>query len=144
MKKVCAMMLAFLILIFSAQVQAADVKVDYGNSKIFTKRDMNYCIYVIQKNLNDWGCTLLNVRYVGDEFSNSTENIKYMNELAESHKFTKKFTKCMVFKTDFISPPDPHDGKITSWNYDTKYSDYEWYFGFYKVDGKWKLMSMGY
>jgi len=144
MKKVCAMMLAFVIFIFSAQVQAAAVKVDYGDSKIFTKREIDNCVSVIEKNLNEWGCTLLGVKYVGDEISNSAENIKYMNELADGKNFEKKFTKCMFFKTDFMSPKDPHDGKITAWNYDTKYSDYGWYFGFYEVDGEWKLMSMGY
>ena len=144
MKKFCAMMLAFAILIFSSQVKAADVSVDYGNSKIFTWRDMNYCIYVIQKNLTKWGCTLKNVRYIGDEISNSEENIKYLNELAESHKFSKRFTKCLVFETDFISPHDPHDGTITAWNYDSEYNNYVWYFGFYEVDGKWKLLSNGY
>ena len=144
MKKIFAMMLALVILIFSSQVQAADVSIDYGKSKIFTRRDMNYCIYVIQKNLNEWGCTLKSVRYVGDEISNSEKNIKYLNELAESRKFKKKFSKCLVFETDFISPPDPHDGKITAWNYDSEYTNYTWYFGFYKVDGKWKLLTSGY
>ena len=144
MKKICAMILAAVILIFSSQVQAADVKVDYGNSNIFTRREMNYCIYKIQKNLNEWGCTLKNIRYVGDEISNSDENIKYVNDLAKGHKFQRKFTKCLVFETDFISPPDPHDGKITAWNYDSEYKNYVWYFGFYEVDGKWKLLSMGY
>lgn len=144
MKKIFAMMLALVILIFSSQVQAADVSIDYGKSKIFTRRDMNYCIYVIQKNLNEWGCTLKNVRYVGDEISNSEENIKYVNDLAKSHKFSKKFSKCLIFETDFISPPDPHDGKITAWNYDSAYNDYKWIFGFYEVDGKWKLLTSGY
>lgn len=144
MKKFSVMMLALMILIFSSQVKAADVLVEYGNSNIFTKREMNYCIYKIQKNLNEWGCKLLRVRYVGDEISNSAENIKYMNELAKGKNFGKKFTKCMVFKTDFMSPPDPHDGKITAWNYDSEYTNYEWFFGFYEVNGKWKLMTMGY
>ena len=144
MKKFCAIITVFAIFIFSNSVNAADVSIDYGNSKIFGKRDMNYCIYVIQKNLNEWGCTLKNVRYVGDKISNSDENIKYVNDLAQSHKFAKKFTKCLVFETDFISPPDPHDGKITAWNYDSEYKNYVWYFGFYEVDGKWKLLSMGY
>ena len=144
MKKFFALTLAFAILIFSSQVKAADVSVDYGNSKIFTWRDMNYCIYVIQKNLTKWGCTLKNVRYIGDEISNSEENIKYLNELAKSHKFSKRFTKCLVFETDFISPPEPHDGTITAWNYDSEYNNYVWYFGFYEVDGKWKLLSNGY
>lgn len=144
MQKIFAMTLAFVILIFSSQVKAADVSVDYGNSKIFTARDMNYCIYVIQKILDEWGCTLKNVRYVGDEISNSAENIKYVNELAAGHKFSKKFSKCLIFETDFISPPDPHDGKITAWNYDSEYKNYVWYFGFYEVDGRWKLLSNGY
>lgn len=135
---------AFLVLIFSSQVEAADVKIDYGNSKVFSKADMDFCIEVIKKQLEENGCTLHSVTYVGDEKSNSKENIKYMNSLAEGNNFKKKFSKCLFLKTDFLSPKDPKDGKVTAWRYDTEYKDYDWYFGFYEVDGEWKLLTFGY
>lgn len=144
MKKIFSMAFALMMLVFATPAQAADFSVDYGDSKVFTYREIDNCIAVINERLTEMGCTLKNVRYVGDEISNSKENIKYMNELAKGNKFKKKFTQCMMFKTDFQSPPDPHDGKPTAWNYDSEYKDYEWYFGFYEVDGEWKLMTWGY
>ncbi|MBQ7476487.1 MAG: hypothetical protein IJT06_03740 [Selenomonadaceae bacterium] len=144
MKKFFVAVLAFSILIFSASAQAKYIQVDYGDSKIFTRCEIATCMEIIEKNLNEWGCTLKSVRYVGDEISNTKENIKYLNELAESRNFQKKFSKCLLFETDFISPPDPHDGKITAWNYDSEYKNYGWYFGFYEVDGEWKLLTSGY
>lgn len=144
MKKFFIFGVMFLILIISPQVKAADVVIDYGNSKIFTQADMDFCIEIIKEQLKRSNCTLHNVRYVGDEKSNSRENIKYLNELAESRNYKKKFTKCLLFMTDYQSPPDPHDEIPTAWNYDSEYTDYSWYFGFYKVDGEWKLLSSGY
>ena len=146
MKSFLAMAFAFMILTFSTQVYAEDISVDYGDSNVFTKREMDCCIDLIEKELNDWSCKLKSVRYVGDAVSNSAENIKYVNELAQGNKnnFDKKFTNCLLFKTDFQSPPDPHDGKPTAWRYDSEYKDYEWYFGFYEVDGEWKLLGWGY
>lgn len=144
MKNFFAVTLAFAILIFSSQVQAAVVTIDYGDSKTFTKREINSCITTIQEELERWNCTLLRVRYVGDEISNSKENISYLNELAESRNFKPEFCACLVFQTDFMSPPDPHDGKITAWDYDTEYKDFTWYFGFYQPTGEWKLLTSGY
>ena len=86
-----------------------------------TCEDSTFAIETINQKLREWN--------------------KYMNELAEGHGFEKKFTACMVFYTDFISPPD--DGKISAWNYDSEYKNYSWYFGLYE-DGTWKLLTWGY
>ena len=144
MRKILSVMLLAAVVIFSTHSQAAtEFTIDYGKSKIFSKADMDYAIGIIRYELGRSGCTLLRVRYAGDNYY-SHENRKYLNSLAESRGFDKKFTKCMVFFSDYMSPPDPHDGKPTAWNYDSEYKDWTWYFGFYKEDGEWKLLSDGY
>lgn len=141
MKKIFLFGFALVIFIFSAKVQAADFKIDYGTSKIFSQAEMDFCIEIIKNNLESSGCTIRNIRYAGDNF-NSHENITYLNDLAKGHGFTKNFIKCMVFYSDYKSPPD--DGKISAWNYDSEYKDWQWWFGFYEVDGEWKLLTSGY
>lgn len=116
------------LLIMTAQVEAISYE------------DSTFAIDTINQKLREWKCTPLRIQYGGDELNNA-ENIAYMNELAEGHGFEKEFTACMVFFTDFHSPPD--DGKITAWNYDSDYKNYSWYFGLYK-DGTWKLLTWGY
>ena len=105
-----------------------------------SREDSTFAFKTILQELYDWKCTPLKIWYGGDELNNA-ENINYLNELAESRGFEKKFTACMVFYSDFHSPPD--DGKISAWNYDSDYTNYSWYFGLYK-DGKWKLLTSGY
>ena len=126
MKRFFAMLIVLLIM--TAQVEAISYE------------DSTFAIDTINQKLREWKCTPLRIQYGGDELNNA-ENIAYMNELAEGHGFEKKFTACMVFYTDFQSPPD--DGKISAWNYDSDYKNYSWYFGLYE-DGEWKLMTWGY
>ena len=102
--------------------------------------DSTFAVDTINQKLREWKCTPLRIQYGGDELNNA-ENVAYMNELAEARGFEKKFSACMIFYTDFISPSD--DGKFSAWNYDSEYKNYSWYFGRYE-DGEWKLMTWGY
>ena len=102
--------------------------------------DSTFAVETINQKLREWKCTPLRIQYGGDELNNA-ENIKYMNELAEGQGYEKKFTACMVFYTDFHSPPD--DGTISAWNHDSDYKNWSWYFGRYS-DGTWKLLTWGY
>ncbi len=117
-----------ILLMFSAQVEAISYE------------DSTFAIDAINQKLRAWKCTPLKIWYAGDECNNA-ENIAYMNELAAGHGFEQNFTACMVFYSDFRSPPD--DGKISAWNPDTDYKNWSWYFGFYD-DGTWKLLTWGY
>ena len=105
-----------------------------------TCEDSMFAVDTINQKLREWNCTPLRIQYGGDEL-NTAENVAYMNELAEARGFEKKFSACMVFYTDFISPSD--DGNFSAWNYDSEYKNYSWYFGLYE-DGKWKLLTWGY
>ncbi len=126
MKKFFATLI--LLMMFSFQVEAISCE------------DSTFAVDTINQKLREWKCTPLRIQYGGDELNNA-ENIKYMNDLAEGNGFEKKFSACMVFYTDFHSPPD--DGKISAWNYDSDYKNYSWYFGLYE-DGEWKLLTWGY
>ncbi|MBQ4495743.1 MAG: hypothetical protein II968_08235 [Selenomonadaceae bacterium] len=102
--------------------------------------DSTFAIDTINQKLREWKCTPLRIQYGGDEL-NTPENVAYMNELAEAHGYEKKFTACMVFYSDFHSPPD--DGTPSAWNHDSDYKNWSWYFGRY-ADGTWKLLTWGY
>lgn len=130
MKKFFATMMAVAILMFAAQAEA------------ISREDSTFAFQTVTQKLNWWKCTPLKIWYGGDELNNA-ENVAYMNELAESRGCHKKFTACMVFYSDFIAPPDPHDGKISAWRYDSEYKNWSWYFGLYE-DGEWKLLTWGF
>lgn len=135
MKKFFAAILAVTIMTFmtfATQVDAARL----------TQRDATFAFDAITQKLTWWNCTPLKIWYSGIALDDA-DNVKYMNELAQSHGYHKKFSACMIFYSDFISPPDPHDGKVTAWNYDSEYKNYSWYFGLYD-DGEWKLLTFGY
>ena len=133
MKKLFATILIVAVMLTCAQVNAA---------KKLTAADADFAFTTITQKLRWWNCTPLNIRWSGIDLEKA-ENVKYMNDLAQGHGLYKKFTACMVFYSDFISPPDPHDGKVTAWNYDKEYKNYSWYFGLYD-DGEWKLLTFGY
>ena len=126
MKKFLVMMLA--VLMIGAQAEAISCA------------DATFAFETINQRLREWNCTPLKIWYAGDD-SNSAENIAYMNELAQGKGFTKKFSACMVFYSDFHSPPD--DGKISAWKPDSDYKNWSWYFG-RDEDGNWHLMTWGY
>lgn len=137
MKNVFAVAFAFMILICSTQVYASDFSVDYGDSKMFTVREMDNCIVKIEEHLNNNNCTLLSVRYAGDDISKK--------ELERNGiDYSKNYESFIVFITDFKSPPDPHNGQPTAWRYDSVYKDYNFIFGFDKEAGEWKLVNYGY
>ena len=99
-----------------------------------------FAFQTIAQKLFEWNCTPIRIQYGGDEMNNA-ENVAYMNDLAESQGFERKFSACMVFYSDFRSPKD--NGQLLAWNFDSIYENYSWYFGFYE-DDTWKLMTWGY
>lgn len=130
MKNFFAMTLLSLVLM-CARADAAEL----------SAADSAFAFETIVRTLHETNCTPLKIWYSGTPLDDA-QNVAYMNQLADSRGFDHNFTACMVFHSDFRSPPDPHDGKVTAWNYDTVYTDYTWYFGLY--DGQWILMTRGY
>lgn len=111
MKKFFVTALMFALMMTCSNVDAAKISC----------ADSTFAFETINQTLREWNCTPLKIWHSGIALDDA-ENVAYMNELAESRGFEKKFTACMVFCSDFISPPD--DGKISAWNYDSVYRDY--------------------
>ena len=63
----------------------SEVKIDYGNSALYSEEDMNAAILLIKDTFNAWeGCELHSITYVSDDECNS-ENISLMNELSAAN-----------------------------------------------------------
>lgn len=128
MKKFFAMLMAVAIMTFAEQVEAISCE------------DSTFAFNTINQQLHGWKCTPLKIWYGGDELNNA-ENIKYMNEFAKGNGFEPEFTACMVFYSDFHTPRAEENQ--TTFNHDSDYKNWSWYFGLYK-DGTWKLLTFGY
>lgn len=83
------------------------VKVDYGNSKIYTKEDMDEAIELIKDEFDTWeGCELHSITYSSDKECNTADNIAWMEELAKANDIQGGFTQCIMFKSDYHSPKE--------------------------------------
>lgn len=117
----------------------SDVKIDYGNSSIYSEEDMSAAVETIKDEFSTWkGCELQSISYSSDDECNP-ENIAWLNELAKAEHLSEEFTQCIMFETDFHSPENG-DGAL---NPDADYKDYQWWLA--RTDnGEWKLLSWGY
>ena len=80
----------------------SEAKIDYGNSEIYSKEDMDAAINLIKDEFSTWnGCELHSISYSSDDECNS-ENIEWMNDLADGA--ANNFTQCIMFESDFHSP----------------------------------------
>lgn len=116
------------------------VEIDYGKSELYTEEEMDAAIDVIHEEFDTWeGCTLKNIRFVGDE-ANTKENVRWLNEVAKE-KPDGDYTQCIEFVTDFHSPEKSE--QASAWEPDTDYTDYQWWLG--RADGSdWTLVTWGY
>lgn len=116
----------------------SEVKIDYGESKIYSKEDMDLAIRLIVKEFNTWeGCELHSITYCSDDECNS-ENIAWMNALQEDNDANEQFTQCIMFKSDFHSPKNGGGAWISD-------EEYTWQWWLARSDGgEWKLMTWGY
>ena len=114
------------------------MKIDYGNSELYTQEDMDAAIQVIEAEFATWeGCELHSLAYGGDAAC-SDENIEWLNGL-EMKEQTEPFTQCILFSSSFHSPVEQRD----AWDADTEYEGWQWWLG--RSDGgAWKLVTCGY
>ncbi|MCR4923359.1 MAG: hypothetical protein K5931_05055 [Lachnospiraceae bacterium] len=120
--------------------EASEVSIDYGDSELYTKEDMDACIKLIEDEFNTWeGCELHSISYSSDDEANTEDNIKWMNELNEGSADAEPLTEVMMFTSDFHSPVEGGG----AWEPDEEYTDYEWWLARSK-GGDWKLMTFGY
>lgn len=136
MRKLLGLCLLFVVLL--GCTKNIEVQIDYGQSNMYTKEDMDLAISMIQEEMKQWdGCELHSITYGSDDACNQ-ENLDWMNELEEANDNIEIFTECILFKTDFHSPKDGGD----AWNSDYEYTDFEWWLA--RSNGNWKLMTWGY
>ena len=139
-------MLIALLICFENPVKAegdvSQVKIVYGNSKIYSYKDITSAIIIIKDMFRKWdGCKLNSIRYTDDDYCNTEENIKWMNELAKGQGYEPNFTQCIAFFSDFHSPSEANNK--TTFNSDQEYKNWSWYLA-RKDNGEWKLMTFGY
>ena len=115
---------------------AVKINIDYGNSDIYSKADMDAAIELIENEFATWdGCELHSIRYASDE-CNREENIEWMNDLGDE---TTEFTQCIEFVSDFHSPKTGGG----AWEADSEYTNWQWWLA--RTDnGEWNLMTWGY
>lgn len=119
--------------------EKAGATVDYGESQLYTREEMDKAIDLIFDEFNKWdGCKMGDIRYAGDD-CNTPENIAWMSSLKDG----KKYTQCIEFYTDFHSPVEEEDLLGTAWEPDEDYANYEWWLA-RKGDGGWDLVNWGY
>lgn len=140
MKKViCFLLSAFFILFVTAcgALSPADVDnavIDYGNSGIYTKEEMDEAIKLIKDEFSDWdGCILKTIKYGSDENCGESE-LERLKELKVMRNANEEFTQCIMFVTDFYSPE--YD--------DPDYTDFfNWWLA-RAEGGNWILVSWGH
>ena len=100
----------------SSKRNPSAVKMDYGTSAVYSKKDMD----------------------AADEECNTAENIAWMNQ-CKAKDDPEVFTQCIAFDSSFHSPKTDSG----AWNPDEEYTD--WYWWLARSDGgEWKLMTYGY
>ena len=118
------------------------VKIDYGKSYIYSKKDMSRAIDVIlQRFEQDYeGCTLYNIRYDSDK-SNNEETLKWLKELAAAQNIDVELTECIKFYSDFHTSDKL--GKDSTFEKNKDYKNWQWYLA--SGEGtQWYLLSWGY
>lgn len=140
MKKILLLLISILL---TCQLTGCSLiinsKIDYGNSKVYSKEDMDAAIKIIKKEFFNsfMGSKLKNIRYVSDTKC-GVDELEWLNSLEEDNDTKEHFTECMLFLSDFHSSKNGN-GVFES---DHDYFDWQWWFA-RSENGKWKLVTNG-
>ena len=122
----------------SSKENLSGVKIDYGTSSIYSKKDMDAAIKIIMKEFEAFeGCELHSLSYTSDEECNTAENIAWMNQ-CKAKDDPEVFTQCIAFDSSFRSPENGGG----AWEANEEYT-WSWWLA-RSEGGKWKLMTWGY
>ena len=141
MKKVLWFLISFL---FVCQLTGCSLlinpKIDYGNSNVYSKEEMDDAIKIIRKEFFNlfMGSELKNIRYVSDDKC-GVDELEWLNVLAEDNGSSEHFTECMLFLSDFHSSKNGR-GDLEA---DYEYTDWQWWLA-RSENGKWKLVTNGW
>ena len=117
-----------------------EVEINYGNSSVYSKEEMDEAIEIIQEAFAAWdGCELQSISYSSDDEC-SSENISWLNDLMEAYDLSDEFTQCIMFESDFHTS----ENASAVWNPDTDYKDYQWWLARTSDNSEWQLVTWGY
>lgn len=133
MRRPFLVFLMLLMLLGMCSCASGDVTIDYGESALYSKSDMDAAIKAIRKTFDTFdGCTLYSLSYAGDEAAE--KNLSYCQSLSED----RQVTQCMVFDSSFRSPRKGGG----AWEADREYT-WTWYLA-RGMTGNWVLLTYGY
>ncbi len=104
-----------------------NVKIDYGESQLYSKQDMDLAIDIISKknkNFDGFDVKVISIAYAGDE--------KSLKELVNG------YDECIVFYSSFRT-----GNKTAALEPNTLYDEYQWFLC-RKNGGEWILVSSGH
>ena len=143
MKKIFALLVALLLCASSGcsnlpEGDVTNVQIDYGESALYSKEDMDDAIRVIEKKFRTWkGFKLHSISYVSDDKCGES-SVRWLNELEEANDSKEHFTQCIVFESGFHTAKNDE-----GFEEDADYAHWQWWLA--RSDGgKWKLMTWGY
>ena len=114
----------------------AEVSLDYGNSSIYSQKDLEDAVVQIKCKFAFWdGCELKSIRYAGDDKS-TAENLARMNEIEPKGNYTQVAECLMDFRTSESTTE-------TSLDANRDYTDYQWWLA-RTADGGWDIVTFGY
>lgn len=126
--------IALTLAVIFACVSLWPPSIDYGNSDLYSKQDMDDAIKLIKEEFYSWdGCKLYSISYTDDDLC--------QRELErENNKFAEKgltYDECIVFRMRFRSPIFGGG----AWNPNFVY-DWNWYL-VRTINGEWVLIGWG-
>lgn len=128
---IAAVVLTLIVVLACINLRPASI--DYGNSDVYSKQDMDEAIKMIKDRFYSWkGCKLYSISYAGDDFCE--RELDYCNTLADAGV---TYTECIVFRMRFRSPIFGGG----AWNPNFEY-DWSWYLA-RTQGGEWELLTWG-
>lgn len=128
---VLSVILCFVIIFICISLKPATI--DYGNSEVYSKEDMDCAIELIKTIFSSWDeCKLYSISYTDDGLCQ--RELEYCNTLADEGVV---YTECMVFRTRFRTSIFAG----YSWNANFEYN-WSWYFA-KTENGTWELLTWG-
>lgn len=121
---------------------ALGISVDYGESSLFTREDMDAALDAIMKRFAAFGdgFVMERIAYASDDVCNA-ETVEWMNQ-HQQVPGAGSFTECICFYSDYHTPPMDEMEQM-AWNPDAEYSDWGWWLA--RADGgDWIVVDMGY
>lgn len=133
MRKMTSLFLVLSLTLCACAGRVSDAVIDYGDSKIYSRQEMDAAISVIKTQFSELdGCVLSSLQYAGD--AACEDNRAYCNSFFEDGGTHA----CMVFRSVFQSPKNGGG----AWEADTQYT-WSWYLARDAADS-WQLLTYGY